>query len=289
MYHKPNSKKSPSLESHQFIVGKQEANMSLRDFVSARLHVSKKKAKGILNRRQVFVNRRRTWMAHHSLSPGDDVRIAEFPDTSASRDPGSILFRDDCYIVADKRAGILSNGQHSAEELWRGQLGLPFLAVAHRLDRDTSGCLVLACTSEAHDRIIGAFRRRLVKKLYHTIVLGRLRPPEQTVDSPLDGKRAITHVRALDSNRAASHLIVRIETGRTHQIRRHLASRHHAVLGDRHYATRLRSGMKAMTIGRQMLHASSLEFKHPFTGRIVRVKAPLPHDFRKCLKMFNLT
>ena len=130
---------------------------------------------------------------------------------------------------------------------------------------------------------------RKVTKSYHAIAAGRIDRKTRRLDAPIDGHRAVTHVHCLDSNRGASHLLVRIETGRTHQIRKHLASTGHPVLGDRHYLPKTPQTPKSVRIGRQMLHASQLAFENPVTGRKVVVKAPLPHDFRACLKKYGLT
>ena len=266
-----------------------ESRTSLLDFLALRLHISKKRAKNLLNARNVFVNRKRVWMARHSLTQNDTVEIPETSDFTTATGPFTILFEDDDYLVVNKKPGILSNGIDSIETRLRVQTGMPSLVIAHRLDKDTSGCLLLAKNTAAYEYAVSLFRRHRVTKTYHVITAGRVQSKTQTIMTPLEGRRAVTRVITLDSNRDASHLLVRIETGRTHQIRKHLAIAHHPVMGDRYYGTRFKARRKSMTVGRQMLHASKLEFKHQATGRKILGKAPLPHDFRKCLQLYRLT
>lgn len=285
------------MKTVEFTVSLKE-EMSLLNFLAIKLDASKKKAKDLLNARNVFVNRQRIWMARHSLRRGDKVGILQPTVTSgaidrlavkARHERLTILFEDDDYLIVDKKAGILSNGKNSVEVCLQAQLKLPSLKVAHRLDKDTSGCLLLTKNIMAFDRILPIFRFRRVKKSYHAIVAGRLSPPVQTITTPLEGQRAITRIRTLDSNRDASHLMIKIETGRTHQIRKHLASIHHPVLGDRYYGTGISATDKTLNIPRQMLHGLSLEFDSPLTKQKVQALAPLPNDFHNCLKLFNLT
>jgi 23S rRNA pseudouridine1911/1915/1917 synthase len=270
-------------------VGRSEAPVLLVRFLAARLGLSGKKAKALLDGRHVFVNRRRVWMAHHELQTGDRVEVPR----AAPRKPVDLrtrtLFEDDHYVVINKPAGTLANGEGSIEELLRTRLRCPALAAAHRLDRDTSGCLLLAKTPGSLEGAVRLFRERRVRKRYHAIVHGALEGKEQTIKTPLNGQEAVTRIRLLDARKAASHLQVAIDTGRTHQIRKHLASIRHPVIGDRYYGIRLPATRQSITVGRQMLHASSLDFEHPVTGRRVRAKAPLPRDFRQCLRSFRLT
>jgi len=284
------------MKTIEFTVSPKE-EMSLLNFLAIKLDISKKKAKDLLNARNVFVNRRRIWMARHSLKRGDKVGILQPTVTSgtidrlavqARHERFTILFQDDDYIIVDKKAGILSNGMNSVEDHLRAQLGLPHLTAAHRLDRDTSGCFLLAKNVRAFENVFLLFHGRCMKKTYHAIVAGRLTPPMQTIITPLEGRRAVTRIKALDSSAEASHLLVEIETGRTHQIRKHLVSIHHPVLGDKYYGTKTPVAYKTLNIPRQMLHASGLEFDHPTTGRKVKANSPLPRDFCNCLAMFRL-
>lgn len=267
-----------------------DGETNLLTFLAGRLGTSKKKAKHLLDDRRVLVNGKRVWMARHVLRPGHSVTIvsAASPDT-----PGkalSVLYEDPDYLIVNKPAGRLSTDENSIEADLRKQFHEPALRAAHRLDRDTTGCLLIARSKEAFDEAVKLFRQKMVRKSYHAIVAGHMQPDPKTIAKPLDGLPAMTHCRALDACSEASHLMVKIDTGRTHQIRKHLAALGFPIVGDRHYSARRRKiGPRAMKVGRQMLHASELAFKHPLTGRPVRVRAPLPRDFRHCLKMFGLT
>ena len=273
-----------------FTVTAQNDGMALVDALSAAASVSRRKAKELLDSRGVFVNEKRVWMARHRLGKGDNV---QFPPAAVggreSKITADVLYEDDAYLVVNKPAGIVSNGEDSLESVLRQRRAEPGLRAVHRLDRDTSGCLIFARHKEGFDAMVGVFRRHEIDKRYHVIVNGEVRDTAETVTRPLGGQRATTAVKQLDSNREASHLMVRITTGRIHQIRRHMAMIHHPVLGDRAHATRRRVGKKAMQVGRQMLHASEIAFEQPLSGEKVRAKAPLPSDFRRCLKLFGLT
>jgi 23S rRNA pseudouridine1911/1915/1917 synthase len=276
------------MKNAPYTVSRREAGLALVAFLAHRLDLSKKKAKALLDSRNVFVNARRVWMAHHELKLGDVV-TAPGPTEPTRPESVPILFQDDHYVIANKPPGILSDEKDSAESLLRDVLHLPALRAAHRLDRDTSGCLLLAKTPEAFDKALELFSHRRIRKIYHAVVAGHVQPPERTIALPIDGEPAVTHTRVLDASRAATHLAVKIETGRTHQIRRHLATLGHPELGDKTYATAIRVAPECMGIARQMLHAKSIDFVHPFTGRRVRAEAPLPGDFRAGLARLKLT
>jgi len=149
--------------------------------------------------------------------------------------------------------------------------------------------LLFARSEEAFTEMRERFRRHDVRKSYHVLVQGAVRRDKFTLDTPIDNRRAATHVRLLDSGPDAAHMLVKIATGRTHQIRKHLFGIGHPVLGDRTYGVRRRGTSKSIRIGRHMLHASELSFRHPFTRQIVRAKAPLPGDFRNCMRIYRLT
>jgi 23S rRNA pseudouridine1911/1915/1917 synthase len=229
-------------------------------------------------------------MARHALKPGDTVEVTGGAGSRRrSGDKIDVLHEDPDFLVVDKPAGMLSNGPNSVEERVRNERGEGSLAVAHRLDRDTTGCLLVARNPAAFEDAVRLFRERRVRKTYHAIAAGRVVPPVREISEPVRGRPATTRVRTLDANSSATHLTVRMRTGRTHQIRKHLASIRNPVIGDRHYGTGGRMSPKQMAVGRQMLHASALEFEHPRTGKRIRVKAPLSRDFRRCLKAFRLT
>lgn len=270
-------------------VNAKEAGETLQSFLSLKLGISRNRAKALLDQRLVFVNGRRVWMTHHALRKDDRVSatisIPTAPDTPPSI---PILFEDNDYLIVNKPAGLLAAGGDSAETLLRQQLNAPELVSVHRLDRDTSGCLWIARTTGAFDAAVELFQDHSLLKLYHAIVLGHVSPPEQTIKTPIDGQPAVTHFKVLDANDQASHLLVKIETGRTHQIRKHLSQAGHTLLGDRTYGTRTALPSSIQSIPRQMLHATTLEFIQPLSKVRVRVTAPLPADFRRVLLRMRL-
>jgi 23S rRNA pseudouridine1911/1915/1917 synthase len=271
------------------IVAPAEARRSLQDFLAGKLQISRNRAKALIDTRNVFVNRRRVWMARHSLNIGDKIEInTATADAPKSDKAIRVLFQDHDYCIVDKPAGIPSNGTNSVEGKLRENMALPTLVAIHRLDKDSSGCLLFAKHPGAFEKAIPLFLREDVNKTYEAIASGQLDPPNRTVTTPIDGQRAATSLKTLSSNRNASHLLVTIKTGRTHQIRKHLLSIGNPVIGDNRYGTRLPATPKTLLVPRQMLHASRLEFTSPITGRVIKVHAPLPHDFQMCLNAFKL-
>lgn len=275
----------------EFTVRPEENGMRLLDVLARRRQTSRKKAKRLLDERSVHVNGQPVWMARHTLRKGQTVTLVPSASDRTARGGIPVLYEDADYLVVDKPAGRLSNESDSVESDLRRQRNDPALVVAHRLDKDTTGCLLVARSTKAFDAAVELFRRKQVSKTYHAIVVGRLPRAEGRVRKPLEGKPAVTHCKTLDTRNDASHLLVRIDTGRTHQIRRHLADLGCPVVGDRYYKAKgpKRGRHRGFQIGRQMLHASNLAFKQPLSGGTVRAKAPLPGDFRHCLKTFGLT
>jgi 23S rRNA pseudouridine1911/1915/1917 synthase len=177
--------------------------------------------------------------------------------------------------------------------------------IVHRLDRDTSGLLVVAKSDEAHRGLARALRDRRVKRLYQALVWGRFNEVELTVDAPIardprdrkrmavveGGRPAITHIRVVEDWPAAQLLEVALETGRTHQIRVHTAHRGHPVVGDALYGAGGARGISGPArrwaealerrVPRQFLHAAELAFDHPVTGGPQHFTAPLPDELSR--------
>jgi RluA family pseudouridine synthase len=229
-------------------------------------------------------------MAKHLLQKDDVVEILNF-QPAASQVTGEIriLYQDANYIVADKPAGILSNDdENSVESMLRRQLHSQDIQAVHRLDRDTSGCLLFARNSNAFKDMVETFKKKSVRKTYHVLAAGFIEKEEQDITLRIDDEHALTRLRRLDGNRKASHMSAIIETGRTHQIRKHLDIINHPVLGDRQYGMRFGVAEFADDIPRQMLHSYSMEFKNPSDGNQIFAKAPLPDDFKRCLDKLRL-
>jgi 23S rRNA pseudouridine1911/1915/1917 synthase len=282
-------KKSNHMNFMQFTVTPSESGTMLQEFLAQHLDISRRKAKSMLDAHTVFVNKTRVWMARHSLKSGDIVECSDSGPAPAPQQPPQIIYQDADYLIVNKMPNILSNGPQSTETLIRSLPGLSSASAAHRLDRDTSGCLLFAKTDSAFKAVIPLYACHKVTKIYHVLVAGLVTPLERVITAPIDGRPAITRIRVLDSNRSASHLHVTIDTGRTHQIRKHMLMITHPVLGDRQYGKARITETSEMSIPRQLLHASVLEFKNPLSGKTVRAKAPLPSDFLSCLRRFHLT
>jgi 23S rRNA-/tRNA-specific pseudouridylate synthase len=271
------------------VVSRAEAGVTLQDFLAGHLALSRNRSKALLDSRCVLVNRERVWMARHILQPGDSVQIPESPPTMAARNTDiAILFDAGGFVVADKPPGIVSNGPNSIESDLQKQLACPDLLAVHRLDRDTTGCLLFARSSALFDQAVEWFRSHQVRKAYHVLVVGSADSSRREVRSLIDGRTAVTRLTVIDACREASHLYAEIETGRTHQIRRHLIDIGLPVLGDRQYGHHPLSSREA-TIPRQMLHAALLEFPAPTCEtRHGSVQSPIPSDFRKAMRLYGL-
>ncbi len=269
-------------------VTRSEAGQTLQNFLAERLKQSKRQAKDRIDARQVFVNRQCIWMARHILQGGDTVDTRTDDPRPAAPRQIRVLNETEHYLFADKPCGLLSIGPGGLEELLRAQRGEPALRCVHRLDRDTSGCLLVARRAEAFNRVVSVFKTRRVHKLYDVLVVGRLDRAATTIDTPLSGDPARTHVRRIAVTDDVSFARVRIETGRTHQIRLHLASIRHPVVGDRLHGLKTSRDPRFLRVPRQMLHASELELDDPMGHGQLHGHSPLPADFRRCLELFGL-
>jgi len=223
----------------------------------------------------------------------------------------AILHEDESILVIDKPVGLVVHpaAGHADDTLLNGLLehcpalaGLPRAGLVHRLDRDTSGVLVVAKTLAAQTFLSAAIQAREVSREYRAVVNGVL-VSGGTIDKPMGrhprdrqrmavlssgGRHAITHYRVLSRYRAHSLLAVMLDTGRTHQIRVHMASEGHPIVGDPVYGGRPRVPRGAASelleclrgFRRQALHAFRLRFAHPASGEAMQFEAPLPEDMR---------
>jgi len=268
------------MSQHVFQVLKEANGRFLLDFIAESLALSKKQAKKLLDRKCVFVNEKRVWIASHELNVGDSVKVYEQVKEPLSKiSEKDILFQDKNLFILNKPAGIVSNGERSAETFMRSVLKSKTIFAVHRLDRDTSGCLLFAFNKEGFEKLIPVFKDKGIRKTYHVIVAGRWSGGKRTISAAIDGRSAVSHVQCLKVFNDYSLLEVEIETGRTHQIRKHLLSIEFPVLGDKEYTNKRSLTPTFRSINRQMLHARSLEFVEPFDGKMVRVVADYPQDF----------
>lgn len=223
-----------------------------------------------------------------------------------------IVHDDDDLVVIDKPVGVAA---HPAVG-WSGPTVLGALAAAgfristsgpaerpgivHRLDAGTSGLMVVAKSERAYSALKRAFHDREVRKIYHTVVQGHPDPLAGTIDAPVgrhpgadwkfavtaDGKHAITHYETLEAMRGASLLEIHLETGRTHQIRVHMAAQRHPCVGDMLYGADPKLAAR-LGLSRQWLHAVRLGFRHPGTGEDVEYASEYPDDLQHALELLR--
>lgn len=261
-----------------------EDGCPLEFFLANRLGLSRRAARRLLDERRVFVNGRRVWMARHRIDAGDRIEIQ--PGSPAAPPRATVLYDDDDVWVVDKPAGVLSTGPGGFDERFAADRGVAYARAVHRLDRDTTGCLILARSPEAFDRFVEWFRAGRVRKTYDAIAIGRFPPGVRVIREPVDGQSAVSVVRARRTGELASHVRVEILTGRTHQIRRHLLHAGHPIAGDRAYGAGRALPEVLRSVPRQMLHAASVSF--PTAAGVRTVSAPLPRDFARELRRLRL-
>jgi 23S rRNA pseudouridine1911/1915/1917 synthase len=252
--------------------------------------------------------------------PGGDYEVHVPEPATAHNEPQDIaldiVFEDDHLLVVDKPAGMVVHPaagnfdgtmvnallHHCAGRL-SGIGGVARPGIVHRIDKDTSGLLVVAKTDVSHEGLAAQFAKHSVERRYLAIVGGRPNPPSGTVDAPVArssanrqkmaivaegrGKRAVTHYRMLEPLRDAAAVECRLETGRTHQVRVHMTSLGHALLGDPVYGRgRIthRELLNQLDFKRQALHAQSLGFVHPVTKQALSFESALPSDMQELFR-----
>jgi 23S rRNA pseudouridine1911/1915/1917 synthase len=238
-------------------------------------------------------------------------------ETSAATAPTpveglTVLYDDEDIVVIDKPVGVATHPSPG----WNGQTVVAGLAamgyrvstsgaaerqgVVHRLDAGTTGVMVIAKSERAYTQLKRAFKDRTVDKRYAALVQGHPDPSRGTIDAPIDrhpgtdykfavvagGRPSVTHYETIEAFRAASLLDIQLETGRTHQIRVHMAAIRHPCVGDIAYGA---DPVLARRLGlnRQWLHASALSLPHPATGRPVTFRSPYPPDLQHALDVLT--
>jgi 23S rRNA pseudouridine1911/1915/1917 synthase len=224
----------------------------------------------------------------------------------------AIIHDDESIVVIDKPVGVAVHPSPG----WSGPTVSGHLAAAgfriatggaperqgivQRLDVGTSGVMVICKSERAYSLLKNAFRRRQVDKTYHALVQGHPDPLEGTIDAPIGrhpkadykfavmagGRHSVTHYETLEAHRFASLLEVRLETGRTHQIRVHMAALKHPCVGDLTYGADPRLARR-LGLGRQWLHAVRLGFTHPDSGEYVEFESPYPDDLARAVEIIR--
>ncbi len=275
------------MTSNYFTVKYKQEGLRLFEIIATELDISKKKAQAALDAKQVLVNGRRIWMKNHLVKEDDRIEVLTEDRAPTIPKKIQILWQDADYLIINKPAFLLTNASDdSIEARLRKQEKNKNIFAVHRLDKETSGCVIFAKSAAAKTLAIPMFKGRDIMKIYRAITIGSFPKNWKEIRTDIGGFMSTTRVKTLDSNKYTSYLELRIETGRTHQIRRHLADKRYPVLGDKKYAG---TGNEfSLTQPRQMLHAYRLIFPHPKTHETIRAMAPLPSDFKRCLGQAKL-
>ena len=258
----------------------QRNKQDLKTFLSENLKISKSRAKDIIDSRRVFVNDRRVWIATYGLKIGDVVSVEAPEHKKDKQDEVVILYEDESIIAANKPPDILADKEgDSLEALLRRQTENPGLRAIHRLDRETSGVILYAKNNEVFEAFKELWMEKNVEKIYYAISLKEASFTKRGVAVPIDGKRAVSHIELASKARGLSCFKVIIETGRKHQVRVHLASLGHPVLGEKFYNKDEIKGDWQKSIKRHMLHAYEIKFTSPVSNKPIDIIAPFPGDF----------
>lgn len=272
--------------------------------------ISRSFAQKLIENQQVTINGKNE-KASYKVCAGDNIQVdvpeAQGTKLKAQDIPVEVVYEDKDIIVVNKPKGMVV---HPANGNPDGTLVNAILAmckdslsgiggeirpgIVHRLDKDTSGLLIIAKNDEAHVKMSKQIQDRLVTKKYIALVKGVVKDDEATIDMPIarskvdrkkmavdkDGKQAVTHFKVIKRYKGYTLLEIKIDTGRTHQIRVHMAKIGYPVVGDMVYS----NGKNEFGVEGQMLHAKSLEFSHPITGKKMHLEAQLPEYFKKVLE-----
>ncbi len=271
----------------QLIVPKDAARLRLDQFLARELpKFSRSRIQQLIRNEFVTLNGFSA-RPRDLVRTGDSVEMNEPPPEKIDNQPEAIpldvLYEDEDLIVINKPAGLVVPGIGGRERP----------GIVHRLDKDTSGCLVVAKTDEAHRGLSAQFAGQTVEKIYLALVAGKLRKSVGIVEAKIGrhpvhrqrmsiaskrGRAAKTEYRVVSSSDEISLVECKLHSGRTHQVRVHLQHLGHPVVGDKVYGTH------AKAFPRQMLHAWKLGFQHPRTGEWKNFEAAVPDDFAEAVK-----
>jgi len=321
---------SRSGETKVTIKVEQESNLRLDRYLSdhPELDLSRTRIQKLIESGLVLINGD-TPNKKQTLSVGDKIEITIPPPEPSLVTPEKIdlnvVYEDDHLAVIDKPAGMVTHpgagnrtGTLVNAMLHRfGTLAISSATdrpgIVHRLDKNTSGLLIIAKSDKAYGELQKMMGQHLVKRTYHAIIWGHLTDSSGTINLPLGrskrdrkkmavatgGRSAITHYQLLERFRSYSYLELQLETGRTHQIRVHLAHLGHPVFGDPEYGGRDKSirGLFAperplakqllSMLPRQALHAIRLQFEHPITNEKIELESDLPSDYKRVLEILR--
>ena len=292
-----------------FVVEEEDKGTRLDQYLVKQLDLTRTRVQNLIKENNIKVNNEKTKVAY-KIEPNDSVRVyipeVVEKDIEAEDIKLDIVYQDGDIAIINKYSGMVV---HPAHGHYSGTLVNAILfqikdlsgingemrpGIVHRLDKDTSGLIIVAKNDKAHTKLTEMFKNKEIKKTYLAIVKGKVSKETGRIETNIGrdekdrkkmsvsrdekkGKLAITTYKVIDSNERYSLLYVNIETGRTHQIRVHMKHIGYPILGDIVY------GRPDNKIMRQMLHAYKLEFKHPITSEEMVLEAQLPKDFVEAL------
>lgn len=292
-----------------------EDKIRLDLFLSKECNLSRSNIKNIIEKNGVLVNGVEKFKSGLDLKQGDIVEIdipePEKLEVVAADIPLDIVYEDDYFAVINKPQGMVVHQASSYKKndtlvnalLYNlsslsGINGVIRPGIVHRLDKDTSGLIVVAKNDEAHKSLASQIEKKTARRIYYGLCDGNFKEDSGTVDAPIarskkdrkkmaideDGRKAVTHYQVLE--RFGKYTLVRfeLETGRTHQIRVHAKSLHHPIVGDELYG----GSMNLYKEG-QLLHAKELRLKHPHTGEEMTFTCDVPEYFEKILEKLRKT
>lgn len=296
----------------EFLVEDSESGIRIDRYLSDKMKdMSRSYLQKLLKEKRVTVNEKDI-KANYKIQKGDRICISapepEEPDILPEDIPLDILYEDEDLLVVNKPKGMVvhPSAGHTTSTLvnavlfhCKGNLsginGIMRPGIVHRIDKDTTGALLICKTDSAHRILAEQLKEHSVKRRYRAIVRGNLKEDEGTIEGPIgrhpierkkmainykNGKDAVTHYKVLERFGKATYVECRLETGRTHQIRVHMASIGHPLLGDEIYG----SSKNPYHLQGQTLHAMILGFVHPTSNEYMEFQAPLPEYFVKLLE-----
>lgn len=302
------------MKEQKLIITPNLVGIRLDKAIAHKTDLSRATVQRLMEEQKILVNGKLAKTSYKTQMKDEITIYQEEPKQTkleAEEIPLDIIYEDNDILVVNKQKGLVvhpGNGNpngtlanavmaHCKDSL-SGIGGQIRPGIVHRIDKDTSGLLIIAKNDKAHIQMSEQIKNHEVKKTYIALIRGRMKESRATIDMPIArsdkdrtkmmvsrrGKNAITHVTVMEKFDDFTLLEVVIETGRTHQIRVHLAEIGYPIVGDYVYS----NGKNPFGVQGQMLHSSKLEFVHPITAKEMKLEAPLPEYFQEILKQLKM-